>query len=148
MGENETDGIDLWHILDPASTPVILLAAGRARWSGGGAHAHAASRASYSSYTSDFQGYGYGSYGYETRLGFQQMGHLQHRQTDDHGDILVSDKAGWFFGRAATMLDGQRTSLILLTYHHSSGVIRVPCFGLQASPFLCPIAIASPKSDA
>lgn len=41
--------------------------AGRARWSGGGAHAHAASRASYSSYTSDFQGYGYGSYGYETR---------------------------------------------------------------------------------
>lgn len=38
--------------------------AGRARWSG--AHAHA-SRASYSSYTSDFQGYGYGSYAYETR---------------------------------------------------------------------------------
>ena len=52
--------------------PVIL--AGRARWSG--AHAHA-SRASYSSYTSDFQGYGYGSYAYETRSGFQ-MDHEQH----------------------------------------------------------------------
>ena len=79
-----------WNLPHLGSSTVIL-PAGRARWSGGGAHAHA-SRASYSSYTSDFQGYGYGSYSYETRLGFQ-MG-SSHGLIMGH--ILVSDPDGFW----------------------------------------------------